>query len=214
MTILNTLGGLLHRWYIVIPGLILALAVGVVTWQSVAPVYERSAWVLLLPGRGTIPEGASNPYLFLGGLSPAADVLVRATSSQRVLHDVTSTHPTSDLDVRRDPTTPGPVIQLTVRAETDQEAQDVLLVMLNRTTETLDTLQNEQDTRPQDRITVSTLAQDEVGTVNQRSRLLSSVGAAGAISLLAILLASAIEGLSKRSTRRAKPRLLRRTHDG
>ena len=87
-----TLSGLWRRWYIVFPGLIVAAAVAVGAWSVIPPGYERSATQLLIPGADSLPEGA-NPYLFLGGLSPAADVLVRAIGAENVLNDVVEDHP-------------------------------------------------------------------------------------------------------------------------
>ena len=62
MNISESLRGLLRRWYITFPGLILAVAVGLGAWLFLPVTYERSATQLLLPGAGNVPTKA-NPLL-------------------------------------------------------------------------------------------------------------------------------------------------------
>ena len=47
MTLVGTLRGLLRRWYVVVPGLVLAVAAAVGCYLTVAPQYERTATQLL-----------------------------------------------------------------------------------------------------------------------------------------------------------------------
>ena len=85
MNVVDTLRGLLRRWYVVVAGLILAILAGAGTYSVVEPGYERTSTQLLVPGEGLVPPGVTNPYLYLGGLTQAADLVVRVMKSSEVL---------------------------------------------------------------------------------------------------------------------------------
>ena len=74
-----------RRWYITLPGLLLAGLLAFGAWYVVPPSYQRSASEFLVPGTGSLPENA-NPFLYLSGLSQVADVLEigRASCRERV----------------------------------------------------------------------------------------------------------------------------------
>lgn len=201
MNLIDTLRGLLRRWYILVAGLVLAVAVAFGSWTVVTPGYERTATQLLLPGRGTLPGSSPNPYLFLGGLTYAADVLVRAVGSENLVNEVTERYPGTDVTVTRDPTTAGPVILITVTAKSDADAKEVLAMLVDRTANTLEQIQIEENVAPRNQMTVTSVTVDEQSTIRQRTRLVVTVGAAGGIIVLSILVASLVDGLIRSSTR-------------
>ena len=82
------LGSLWRRWYITFPGLLVAGLLAVGAWFVVPPTYERSASEFLVPGSGSLPQNATNPFLYLNGLTQAADVLVRALGSNNVASEI------------------------------------------------------------------------------------------------------------------------------
>ena len=198
MNIADTLRGLLRRWYIVFPGLILAVVLAVGSFFVIKPGYERSATQLLLPGAGTVPEGATNPFLFLGSLAQTADIMVRAMGSEEVTGEVVERYPGIDVEVKRDPLVSGPVIQFTVTAANDADAAGAIDLLLSRSADTLDRLQSEQDVRQSDRITSSTLTKDNRSTLQQKTRLTVSAGVGVAVVILVLLVASLVDGLSRR----------------
>lgn len=204
MTLIGTLRGLVRRWYIVVPGMILAVAVAIGAFTLVTPGYERSATRLLLPGLGTVPEGATNPYLFLGGLTQAADILVRSVGGDETIGELVAAHPGLEVSVTRDPTSSGPVILLTVTAESDADAEMALDTLIAQSTRTLERLQTEQNVRPTDRITLTTLTHSPESTLQQRTRILVSVGAGLGVAVLTVILASLVDGLAR--TRQARSR--------
>lgn len=201
----QTLRSLLRRWYIVLAGLLLAAGAAAGMWVTTATSYERSASQLLLPGEGTIPELSPNPFLYLGGLTQAADVVVRAMVAESSVGDILEEHPEAEIAVVRDPTTAGPVMILTVTAPTDSETQAVLSALLARTSVTLERIQDEQGIASVNRISVMLLAEDQKGTPQDRKRLVLSVGAGGGTVLLTLIVASVVDGWAgRRKTRRAE----------
>ena len=157
MIFADTLRSLLRRWYITFPGIVLAIAVALGAWAVVPSSYERTATQLLLPGNGNIPKNA-NPLLYLGGLSFAADVLVRAVGSESTLNAIKKDHPGAQVTVTRDDTSGGPFIIVTVDAPTDAEAGAVVTDFVDRTSAELKSLQVNQGIPSTYRITVVPVA--------------------------------------------------------
>lgn len=196
MNLEKTLWKLLKRWYILLPGLMLAVGVAFGVWSSVPPKYERTSTQVLLPGTGSLPPDSANPYMFIGSLSLAADVVVRATGSENVAKEVEEGHPKVAFQVNRDPTTSGPVIRTTVSAPTDSEAGVVLELLTERTAAVLVELQDMEKIPQADRITVVTVTLDAQGLVSNRTRLILTGGSAVAVAGFSIFLAAMVEGVA------------------
>lgn len=201
MNLADTLRGLWRRWYIVIPGLVLTVLVALAAWQIIKPEYQRSGTELLLPGTASIPE-AGNPYLYLGGLSQASDVLVTAMSSELELNSLVAEHAGAKVVIARDPLTSGPQILITVTARTDAEAGEILNATIARTTQTLEGLQNVDGITAGNRIGIKSITVDDQSTLIQKTRALGVAGVASVVLLLTLLLAGLVEGLSTRKRRR------------
>ncbi len=201
MNFADTLRGLARRWYLVIPGLVLATVLAIGTFATVEPGYERTATQLLLPGEGTIPTGATNPFLFLGGLTQSADVLVRSLNSEEAAGEVVKDYPGTEIAVSKDPSTSGPIILITVTAKSNADAAGALNDILTRSSSILDRLQIEQNVRAVDRIRISTLTHDQSSTLQQRNRLGATAGVGAGVAVLTVLGASLVDGLSRRALR-------------
>jgi hypothetical protein len=199
----ETLRGLIRRWYITFPGIVLAIAAAITAWMVVPVQYERSATQFLLPGPASMPEN-SNPFLYLGGLSYATDVVVRALGSENVINEVNEQHPGVTLVVARDTSTSGPVVLTTVTATDDTEAGEVLQDIVGRTAGVLNDLQDVEAIPVDNRITAITLTVDDKGTVNQRNRLVATAGAGIGILALTLVIASLVDGVTRQRRRRAE----------
>lgn len=199
----DTLRKLWRRWYIVLPGVIVAAALAVGAWYSIPPGYERSATQLLIPGAASMPEGA-NPYLFLGGLAPAADVLVRAVGSENVLNEMVAEHPDTKIAITRDTTTAGPVMLIVVTAPSDAAAQEVLDLLVTRTATVLEDLQTTEKIASNNRVTVLPITVDTKSVLQQRTRMVGAAGAGVAGVVLTLLLAGLVDGFSSKRRRRAR----------
>ncbi len=203
MNILETLRGLLRRWYITFPGLVLAIAAAVAAWTVVPVEYERTATQLLLPGKASMPDG-SNPFLYLGGLSYPTDVLVRALGSENVVNEVADEFPQVEIAVGRDGSTSSPVVIITATSADDAQAGQVLDYMVERTSSMLGELQKEEGIPANNQITVTTLTIDAEGQPLSRNRLIMTAAAAGAVAAASLLLASLVDGVSRQRRRRGE----------
>lgn len=203
MNMLDVLRGLLRRWYITVPGILVACVAASAIWLVTPSEYERTASQLLLPGEGGIPEDASNQYLYLGGLAPVADVLTRAVSGDEVVQRYRSEG--AEITISRDGSVSGPLIVVTATADTDALAEEIVSTVTMRATSTLDRLQADQDVPKSDRVTISTIAMDRESRVIERTRLVITAAAGLAAALLALVIASAVDGLAQRRRRRGRP---------
>lgn len=198
MNLGTTLKGLSRRWLILVVGLILAMGSSLGVWAIVHPTYERSATLLLLPGKGSLPSGSQNPFLFLGGLTFAADIVVRATGSENVQHQLEIDHPGASIEVIRDPTTAGPVIRITVTGTSSEESDVVLNLLTDEAATVLHNLQAAENIGPSQQITTVVVTKDDHAVTGNRMRIALS-GAAGLMVVgLSVLVASTLEGLSTR----------------
>jgi hypothetical protein len=202
----DTLLRLLRRWPILLAGLVFAAGAAAGAWFTVPPHFERSSTQVLLPGRASLPERSQNPYLYIGGLTMAADVVVRAVGSENVANEIQRDYPGVGVEIRRDPTTSGPVILTTVSALSDDQAATVLTVLAKRAETVLAELQQQESIPAAERMSIVTLTIDDHSTLKDRTRLLVSVAAGIGIAGLSVLAAAIVEGLaSRRAARRAAP---------
>lgn len=208
----ETLTGLRRRWYILVPGVILAAGAVAGSMYLIPPGYERSATQLLVPGEDSLPEGG-NPYLFLGGLAPAADVLVRAIGSENVLNEIAEEYPGVEAEVARDTTTAGPIITIVVTARTDAAAEEVVNLLVDRTATVLDELQDAEDIAGDNRVTVQPITIDSQSVLQQRSRIIAAAAAGVGVLLVTLLLAGLVEGLSGQRRRRVAAAMDHATSD-
>ncbi len=202
MNIAETLRSLWRRWYISLPGLLLAGALAVGVWTVQTPQYQRTATQMLLPGSASVPDGA-NPYIYIGGLTQAADVVVRALGARDVARDVVADRPGAQVQVTRDPSASGPMILITVTARSDADAAAVLGETVARTDEVLEQLQDEESIPASSRIKVIEVAVDGTSVLQQRERTVLAGAAGLGATLFALVLAVTVDGLVVARTRRA-----------
>ncbi|MET0843525.1 MAG: hypothetical protein ABWY23_06730 [Mycetocola sp.] len=196
MNFAESLRGLLRRWYIVIPGLLIVASIALGVWFAVPAGYSRSATQLLIPGETSIPEGG-NPYLYLGGLSPAADVLVRAIGSENVLNGVVEGRPGTEVEISS-AGTGSPIILIEVTASNDATAKDVLTTLVDQTAAILDEIQDVENIPESNRMTVIPVTVDEQGEEEPRSRLLAAAGVGVIGTVVTLLIASFVDGHRRR----------------
>lgn len=193
MNIWDTLRGLLRRWYITVPGVLLAAGLSLSVWYSVEPVYERSSSQLLLPGEPSIPVGG-NPFLYTGGLAEVADVVVLAVGSSNMTEQVGREHPGTTIEVSREESTSGPVVVITVASSDDSVTALVLDELGDAAEVALRDLQESEGIPAENRITMTTITVDEQSAENNRQRLVLTAGTGIAVVALTAISASLVDG--------------------
>jgi hypothetical protein len=186
MNFSDFLQALRRRWYLVAGGLLVTAALCVGALLIVGPSYERRASELLVPGTQSIPVGG-NPFLYLGGLTQASDVLAGALASDEVLDPIEKANPGVTIEVARDVSTSGPVIVIAVTGDSDKNVGGAFTRMLDTVPRTLAMLQSEAGISAAARMTALPITVDSQSTVSHKNRieLAVIVGVVGiALSLL------------------------------
>jgi hypothetical protein len=203
-----------RRWYLLIAGIIATAAVGVFAYQQTDPTYQRSASELLVPGSQTVPEGG-NPFLYLGGLAQASDVLVRALGARDLQGPIQSEYPDTSVVIDRDVSTSGPIIIITIEGKDETAVREVFQRMLAAAPNTLGALQSQASVPRPAQITILPITIDVESTIIDKGRLqvAAMVIAAGLVGT--ILVVAMVDGLilSMGRRRRGKPAGRRQTPD-
>ena len=141
MYLSDLLAGLGRRWYVLALGLIAtaALCVGATILVPVDHVAKSS--VLLLPPKSTVGTGG-NPYLALGGLQAAADVLARAMTDGATVKEIAPLTGTASYTVQPDATTHGPMLVIEATDVSGAGAVATLDAILRRAPVVLHDLQS------------------------------------------------------------------------
>lgn len=198
MNVADMLWGIARRWYVVALGAVLAAVAAAGVWSYVGPTYERTASLLLLPGEGTLPEDSTNPYLYLGGLLTATDVVVRASSQEVSLADLLEEVPDTEILIVRDASTSAPVVAVTVSATSDADAERAMDLALDHVGVTLDELQTEEVVTAEQRISLQRLYVDDTSEIVQRSRIMYTAAVAVGILLFSLVFAALIDAIIRR----------------
>lgn len=196
---------LVRRWYLVVIGLACTAALCAGAASKIGPTYEVNSSSVMMPGKATVVEGG-NPFLFLGGLTLARDVLVRSLASPEVEAQILETHPDASFTIAGDTTTSGPIILVTADASTPEAAQATMANVLATLPRQLTQLQSEAQAPDDARITLLPLSTDAEVTVVTKARTRALLAAAALGVIATVLVTGLVDGilLARR----------RRTHGG
>lgn len=172
----DLLSALFRRWWLVVGGLAVTGALAVAATTLVPAKHEITASVVLLPPRAGLQSGG-NPYLALGGLQTASDVLARALLDDQVAEQFRRDGLDGTYVTETDRTTGAPVILVTVDARSQQMAERTLQAVLDQLPRTLSQLQGQVQVRDDARITSSLVTRDDVPKVVRKSQTRASIAA-------------------------------------
>ena len=203
MTLRELIRSLARRWYLVVIGLLATAGVAAAAVSVAPPSYEGRAYVALMPGEATYPEGG-NPFLYLGGGMTMRDILVRVMATEEVGERVLGGHPRAGFSVAPDPAG-GPLLLVTATAPTAEEALAATAAVLEELPATLETLQDGRSVPTGARFTSLVVSQDEEAGVlrssTNRALITAVVGGLAVTVLLAAWVDAVLE--SRRGRRRA-----------
>lgn len=191
---------LLRRWYVTVPGLVLAGVLVFATWTTVSPTYQAIGSLLLHnPPTGQDPTtGRSNPYTNYNNLQIPARVVVDVLNQPTKRAELADEGATGTFELLLDPTGSVPVVTVVSTGGTEQETVRTLELAMNGYDEVL--LERQQMLgAPR-----STLVTTEVVTAPTRALALqgSRIRAALITGVMAVALtiglAFAAEGVARR----------------
>ena len=174
---------LARRWYLTLAGLLATAGLCIGTFTAVPPTYQTTADVVLLPPKTSVGTGG-NPYLYLGGLQQAVDVLTRALTSDASRTELLGAVGAGEYDVVPDLSTSGPILIVTGTGTTSTIADSARNAVLDRVPTTLVQLQTALSVATDSQITSMVLTADEKPKLILKTRL-RAVAAAGVLGLIA-----------------------------
>ncbi len=205
MYLSELLAALRRRWWLVALGLVATLAL-VVVGRMLVPAQEQiQASVLVLPPASTTKD-VGNPFLALGGLQPAADVLARAMNSGTVQDDLAPRTGTAAYSVNRDTGSSGPILVVQATDRTAAGASAALDRVLNRIPQVFAQLQSATGVTGDATMTVTPLARDTQPVASTKSQVRAMI-LAGVLGLAATVFGTSfIDGLVLRRRSLARRR--------
>lgn len=190
-----------QRWYFTIIGLLVTIALCGLASMAVPVKYQAKAQILVLPPKTSVGTGG-NPYLALGGLQAAADVLARAMSDGDTFRQLQEAGITGNYTVARDLTTSGPVLLVDADNSSPALALQTLRAILAQAAPRLTQLQDSLSVPLNTRLTTNIFTQDSTAAPQRKSQIRAILVALAAGIFATVLLVSAGDSLLLRRSRR------------
>lgn len=200
MFVRDILVSCLRRWYFVVAGLLITGFITYYAFSMVSPTYEAKASVVLIPPSVAVTVG-DNPYLYLGGLEQALGVLQVKVASPEVSAALLDKFPGSSIAITKDGTTSGPIMAVTVGAESPEATMQLLKGTLELIPSTLVSLQMELKVPAKSVITVMSLSSDiEPTKISKKQIQMTAMAGVGGLAAT-LLLTGFIDRLMSREKR-------------
>lgn len=219
MHLADTLRSILRRWYIFLLGLVLSFGMAGAAAIYIQPTYEAEGTLLLMPPNGVVgPEG--NPYLYLGGMTEALDVLVRRSNAPESVEAVEEKFSGLEIISAPDRTTSSPILVITVTGDNADEVLNAMEVGRTVVLRNLDAMQNELDVPRTMRISAEDLVIPLEATANRKMALQLAILLAAAGSVGTLMFTGFIDGQllargkAKESVRKVPKRRKRDKQEG
>jgi len=197
---------MVQRWYFTLIGLLITVTLCGLAALAVPVKYQAKAQILVLPPHTSVGTGG-NPYLALGGLQAASDVLARAMSDGKTFQLLRSEGITGTYTVARDLTTSGPILLVAADDSTPEGALSTLNGILAQAAPRLAALQDDLNVPQNTRLTSNVFTQDTAASTQRKSQIRAVlVGFAGGVFLTIMLVSAADSVLTRRRRRRAAAR--------
>lgn len=206
MRLTETLRSLGRRWYVVLLGLALTASLGMLISVKVPITFAATGTILLMPPDETVGV-RGNPYLYLGGLNTALDVLVRRANSIEVSGPLLKLHPGTNYTVEADRTTSSAIVLVTAEAESSDAALALRDEAMATVMTTLDLMQDEANVENIMRLHGQDLVIDKTAVAKTKTQLQLILVAVGGGTIGTLLLAGFVDGwiIERRQRRMDKP---------
>jgi hypothetical protein len=170
--------------------------------SAVPATYQATASILLLPPTDST---ATNPYLGLGGLTGATDVLARNLSDSATVNKLNARGLAGSYTVVTDQTTSAPILLVTAKSKSPSASLAMLRAVDKLVGPTLAQLQQNISVPLKDRISTSSIYADTTPSAIRKSQTRAVLAATAVGLFLAVLLAALAERLFGRRRLSAEP---------
>lgn len=191
MYIRDLIASLLRRWYLLVTGLLLTVALCIGAYMFVPVSYQAKGSVLLLPPASSV-GARGNPYLYLGGLAQAVEVLSARMNATEIRKPIQDQHPDATIEIGQDVESTGPIVAVVVSSVTAVDTTATVEQVLSALPTTLLDMQDLLDVPESSRITSIRLTSDITVEAVTKARdraviALAGVGLAGTILLVGLI---------------------------
>lgn len=200
MTLSDTLATILRRWYVVLLGFLVTCGLGWATYANLPPQYDAQGSILLMPADSTVGD-EGNPFLYLGGMNDALDVLTRRSNATDVKEEVLANYDGATYTAERDSFTQSPVIVATVSARSADDVLRLLDDVLATLRTNLADMQVEQDIPPERQIFTVDLVIDEEAVQESKTALQLTLVVLGAGFIVTLMVTGLIDNALTRGGR-------------
>jgi len=191
----------LRRWYVVVVGLLLTGFLGFLTLTAVQPQYVTTASVLVYRPVSVLGAGG-NPFVALGGLEAARDVVLKAINDPAVMVTL-SDQGRRTIEVVADGQSSAPIVSVSVTAASPDAALTTQTQVLALVPSTLEKLQTSLDVPKSAQVASVVLAESTVPEAARKSQLRALIGVVGIGVVLTILGAILFDRLRRRARSKA-----------
>ncbi|TPV49818.1 hypothetical protein FJ661_14580 [Pseudarthrobacter phenanthrenivorans] len=189
----DMLVSLWRLWYVVLAGFVATAYICYFLYQNVPASYTAQGSLVMMPPSSTVgPDG--NPFLFLGGMSQALDILSAKVSSEEIAKPIVDPYPDTSYVAEPDRSTSGSVLLISVTSGNQSDIMDVLNTSVAAVPIALKEMQDAQNIPEESRLGLMTLVVDKEPTEETKTRTASVLGAGGVGAALTVLLTGFIDG--------------------
>lgn len=194
-----------RRWLLVLVGLLLTVGLSGAAYGFFKPSYEITGTILLVPPPSSSADVSPNPYLRLGGLRQAVDVLGVALSDQTTQLELKPISKDVEFTVQADVRTTSPLLVIDVKDSSPETALRIRDILVARAPLRLEAMQEALGVSAKDRVTTIVVTLDAQAEEVGKNRLRAAV-VAGCGGLVLTLVAATLWD-ARRLRRRRRRRL-------
>ncbi|MFZ4516484.1 MAG: hypothetical protein ACOYN3_09270 [Acidimicrobiia bacterium] len=209
----DSLAVLSRRWWIVVLGIVVTVAVALIVFGAISPTYRADGTVVFYaPGKLQLadPNAApqrANPFLgFDGSVTVTSEITARAATAPNVMQTVTGVSPGSSFTAEPDISARGPILQLSASAPTRVAAVDTLGRGIATMNQTLNDQQQAVGASQDTWVRMAVLRSDKAATPVSGSRWRAALGIVLVGIGCTLMAAFGVDALARARARRREPR--------
>ncbi|KAA9106483.1 hypothetical protein [Microbacterium rhizomatis] len=201
MILIDFLRALGRRWYVLVVGLVLTVALAVGAYVITPPEYTARGLIILLPSEEAVANGG-NPFLALDNLDLPARILVSYFQSESAQTDVANVAAEATYVVSIEESTRGPIIAIDVKDVSAAGALSTLNYIAGEVPSNLARLQTEVSAPPASFVRSTPLTMDTIAKEDLSGTIRVVVAAAAAGLVVSLIVAFLVDRVRLGSGRR------------
>lgn len=200
-----------RRWLLVLIGFLLTVGASGAAYVLSRPTYEITGTVVFLPPASSTDTGSPNPYLQLGGLRQAVDLVGVSLTDQSAQLELQQISKDVQFTAQADVQTNSPLLAIDVKDSSPETALRIRDILVSRVDVRLQAMQEAVSVAPKDQVTASVLTLDTEAVQVGRNRLRAAI-VAGVVGMTLTLVVATL--WDSRQLRLLKTRTARTEQNG